>query len=247
MKRPVFALRILFLALGMIFTAPRMFPLEPGIFNANLTPEERAKLDAGEILIRNIGKPKAISLEPINSDAVSAIESIKSLDPNYLVEVIQVRPYIEGEDLTGRLKSILLDIPSYKGIPYWSVTNQQWFELYSSATVERTQTQGSVTEVGATLVMDPFTPIDAAIRVSGTGDSLLYSMVNNNNLKAEGITAIKKGCMNSTILVFRRKDSLVLYGIGGVKAPVIFFLKQRIERSFMNRIKTFCMFVYEKL
>jgi hypothetical protein len=163
------------------------------------------------------------------------------------VEVIQVRPYRSEENLVEQVKAILLDVPAYQGIPYWSVRGQSWFELYSSAKVLELRSKKNITEINAELVMEPFTPIDAAIYVSGGGDSLFFSMINNNNIKVDGITAVKKNCMNSTIVVFRNNDSLVLYGIGGVKAPVVFFLKQRIETSFMNRIKTFCMYVYEKL
>jgi hypothetical protein len=217
------------------------------IFNANLSASERSRLAAGEILMRNIGKAKNISLNPVNPLAAKTIETIQKLNPSYLAEVIQVRRYRPEERLIDRVKAVLIDVPSYKGIPYWSVTNQKWFELYSRAAVLSSRTQGGTTAIGAELVMDPFTPIDAAIVVTVEGDTLYYSMINNNSLKAEGITAVKEKCMNSIIIVFREGDSLVLYGIGGVKAPVIFFLKDRIERSFMNRIKTFCMYVYEKL
>jgi hypothetical protein len=215
------------------------------IFNANLSAGERRQLAAGEILIRNIGKAKNISLNPVNPLAAKTIEAIRQLNPSYLAEVIQVRPY--KQDMLGRVKAVLSDVPSYKGIPYWSVTNQRWFELYSRANVRSTRAQGGTATINAELVMDPFTPIDATITVSSEGDTLFYSMINNNSLKADGITAVKERCMNSIIIVFRDGDSLVLYGIGGVKAPVIIFLKERIERSFMNRIKTFCMYVYEKL
>jgi hypothetical protein len=217
------------------------------IFNANLTAAERNRLASGEILMRNIGKAKNISLNPVNPLAAKTIEAIQRLAPSYLAEVIQIRRYRQEERLVDQVKAVLTDVPSYKGIPYWSVTHQRWFELYSRASVRSTRTQSGTTTINAELVMEPFTPIDATIVVTTESDTLYYSMINNNNLKAEGITAVKEKCMNSIIIAFRDGDSLVLYGIGGVKAPVIFFLKDRIERSFMNRIKTFCMYVYEKL
>ena len=240
--------RVLFCAVSLLVLArARGEVFSPSLFNGNLTAEERVKLAAGDVLIRNIGKAKNISLNPVNPTAQKAIAAIKDLNPSYLAEVIQVRPYKEDERVIDRMRDILLDVPSYKGIPYWSVTNQKWYELYSSAVVRSTQGSAASTVIGAELVMDPFTPIDAEIIVAVEDASLFYFMENKNNLKTSGITAVKENCMNSIIIVFREGDSLVLYGIGGVKAPAVFFLKERLERSFMNRIKTFCMFVYEKL
>ncbi|GMO52874.1 MAG: hypothetical protein Pg6C_18950 [Treponemataceae bacterium] len=231
-----------FLAI-LVYTAADGFSAD--LFNANLSSSERGRLAAGEILIRSIDKAKNMSLNPVNPLAVKTIDAVKRLNPSYLAEVIQIRPYNQG--LLNQMKAVLTDVPSYKGIPYWSVTNQKWFELYSRANVRSTRAQDGTTTINAELVMDPFTPIDATITVTSDADTLFYSMINNNSLKAEGITAVKDRCMNSIIIVFRDGDSLVLYGIGGVKAPVIIFLKERIERSFMNRIKTFCMYVYGKL
>jgi hypothetical protein len=239
--------RRIFCAAAAALVCARAVPFSANLFNNNLTAEERVKLNAGEVLIRNIGKAKNISLNPINATAKKAIAAIHDLNPSYLAEVIQIRPYKEDERIIDRIRDILLDVPSYKGIPYWSVTGQTWYELYSSAVVRSQRTQNAATVIGAELVMDPFTPIDAEITVAVEDGALFYFMENKNNLKTSGITAVKENCMNSVIIVFRDGDSLVLYGIGGVKAPTVFFLKERLERSFMNRIKTFCMFVYEKL
>ena len=49
------------------------------------------------------------------------------------------------------------------------------------------------------------------------------------------------------ILLFKDEDNWILYGIGGVNAPKIPFFSERIEVSFINRIKTFCNFIFTKL
>jgi hypothetical protein len=95
--------------------------------------------------------------------------------------------------------------------------------------------------------MDPFDLTKARITIAEGEESLFYQMENQNRMKADGITVAKEGQMQSVIVVFRAGDHLVLYGIGGVNAPVIFFLKDRIETSFINRIKTFCQYVYESI
>ena len=53
--------------------------------------------------------------------------------------------------------------------------------------------------------------------------------------------------MKISILLFQYEDNWVLYGIGGVNAPRIPFFTQRIQTSFINRIKTFCSFIFQKL
>jgi hypothetical protein len=235
----------------LIIAVIPFIPLQPlaaaDLFNSTLTAAEKRQLESGEILIRNIGKAANISLNPVNPTASQAINSIKTLNPSYLAEVIQIRPYKRDEHLIDQLKTVLVDVSAYKGIPYWSVRNQRWFELYSSAKVLSERTQNARTTSNAELVMDPFTPIDATINITQSGDTLFYVMQNNNKLKTQGITAVKETDMQSIIIVFKDGDSLIFYGIGGVKAPSVFFLKDRIETSFMNRIKTFCMYVYEKL
>jgi hypothetical protein len=87
---------------------------------------------------------------------------------------------------------------------------------------------------------------------SGTGPeaTLLYRMENTKAIVVDDFTLVtvaKEGCMQSLIAVFPFEGKLVFYGIGGVNGPTIFFLKERIQVSFINRIKTFCMYVYEKL
>ena len=52
--------------------------------------------------------------------------------------------------------------------------------------------------------------------------------------------------MKSIVVIVRQGDSWVLYGVGAVDAPSIFFLRDRVETSFMNRIKTFCTFFFNK-
>ena len=60
-------------------------------------------------------------------------------------------------------------------------------------------------------------------------------------------TAVKPEKMVSCITVFRDGDNWILYAIGGAAIPKLFFLEDRVETSFMNRIKTFCDFVFKKL
>ncbi|MDR3312305.1 MAG: hypothetical protein LBS64_04140, partial [Spirochaetaceae bacterium] len=213
-------------------------PAGAQLFNSKLGSDELARINAGEIVMRNLGKAGNISLNPVHPEAKRAMDIIRRLDPAYLAEVIQVRPWEEA--LIPRMWEILRDIPSYQGIPYWSVRHERYFDLYSAAQIlTQRQTDDGVV-MDAELLMEPFSLMQARITLRQGGGWLFYQMENKNRMKAEGFTVAKEENLQSLIVVFRHENSLVFYGIGGVDAPVIFFLKSRIETSFMNRIKTFC-------
>ena len=52
--------------------------------------------------------------------------------------------------------------------------------------------------------------------------------------------------MKICILLIRDGDNWILYGIGGVNAPRVPFFTERIQTSFINRINTFCSFIFKK-
>ena len=79
-------------------------------------------------------------------------------------------------------------------------------------------------------------------------DTILYFSENLNTLKYyDDFKCVSPNKMNMDVLLFRDGDNWILYGIGGVNAPKIPFFSERIETSFINRIKTFCNFVFTKL
>lgn len=217
------------------------------LFNENLTDEEQIKLLNGEILIRNIGKAKNMCLAPVSEGTQNVIDIIDDLNPKYLAEVIQLRPQKGNENLLDELKQILLEIEDYVGIPYYSERNEQYYDLYSDATIISEEINENDGKVQADLWMDPFGNISVDIEFTQTEDDLLYTMTNTNKIKYKGITAVSLGNMQSIVYVFPYKDNLVLYGIGGVDAFRFPFLTERIEISFINRIKTFCQFIFEQL
>jgi len=216
-------------------------------FNSKITSEEMEKLKKGEVIIRNTGNIKNICLDTSNPKVNESVKVIKDLDPAYLAEVIQIRPVTGNEHLIDSLYPILIDIPSYIGIPYWSERHQCYFDLYSDGKIVSQKTEGSSSSIHAILTMSPFGDIDTDIHIEKTDDFLFYQNTNLNDLYFDNIRCVKKQNMKSAIVVFRDGDNWVLYGLGGVEAPKIFFLKSRIEVSFMNRIKTFCNFVFKKL
>jgi len=218
------------------------------VFNDNLSSNDRKRVANGELVIRNIGKAKNISLKPVNETAKNVIEIIEELDPAYLAEVIQVLPYEGNEDLIESLKPMLLDVQSYVGIPYYSERVEKYYDLYSSAKIKSVEEKFNVTKMNVILEMEPFGEIDTNILLRENKDNIFYEMTNLNKLKYyDKFTCAKEEKMKSIITAFRNEDTIVLYGIGGVDAPSIFFLRDRVETSFMNRIKTFCSYFFAKL
>lgn len=221
---------------------------QDGLFNNNLTVQDKAVIDSGKVLIKNVDSLKELSLASTNDTAQKALATAKQLRPAYIAEIIQVRPYKGNENLVNSLETLILDIPSYAGIPYYSERAEAWYDLYSSATITSTQKKGNAAEVFADLEMEPFGTIHTQINTEKTDDSFYYESVNLNKLRYyDKFTCVTPHNMKSIITVFRSGDNLVLYGIGAVNAPSIFFLRDRVETSFMNRIKTFCSFFFEKL
>lgn len=217
------------------------------IFNDKVSSSELNALTNGELVVRNIEKSKNIGIQPISPYIDRAIKTIVNLKPAYLAEVIQIIPYEGNEDLLGQLEGLLMNVKGYEGIPYYSEQHECFFDLYSKATVKSINKSENITTVNADLEMAPFGVIDTSITIEKNSDGLFYENTNLNNLKYSGITVAKKEKMKSVITVSRVGDNWILYGIGGVDAPSIFFLRDRIEVSFMNRIKTMCSYFFENI
>ena len=150
-------------------------------------------------------------------------------------------------DLLKKLKPLLLDIEGYVGIPYWSERNQRFYDLYSSASILRSDVSENGGNMNVDLVMEPFGKINVDIDLTTGGSELFYRMKNTSGVSYGNMTVVRPEKMQSFVYAFAYDDFIVLYGIGGVNAPSVFFLRDRIETSFINRIKTFCKFIFEKM
>ena len=217
-------------------------------FNSNLSESDKAVIASGKVLIKNIDSIKQLSLQSNSSIAQKAISTAKNLHPAYIAEIIQVRPYKGNENLLDNLEKLIIDIPSYVGIPYYSEHAESWYDLYSSAKIlSQTKTSDGI-HILADLEMEPFGTINTQIDTTKATDSFYYESMNLNKLRYyDKFTCVTPQKMKSIIIAFKDGDNWILYGIGAVNAPSIFFLRDRVETSFMNRIKTFCSYFFEKL
>jgi len=217
-------------------------------FNSKLSEEEKKQLNNGEVVIRNIDYYKNMCLESQEPLALNLKEMIKNLSPRYLSEIIQVKPYDGNENLPEKLEQLLLNVPDYAGIPLWSVRHECYYDLYSSAEITSITKSEDRTDIIAKLNMDPFGIFDQSINIYSSSESILYFSENLQTLRYfDKFDCVGPKKMNMCILLFREGDNWILYGIGGVNAPKIPFFTERIETSFISRIKTFCNFVFKKL
>lgn len=241
--KKILALMISFAMIGMMTSYA-----DP--FNKRLTSEERARLEKGEVVIRNTGDIDKICMNK-NDDTRKMIDIIEELDPAYLAEIIQVRPYKGNEDLIERTKAVMVKIEDYTSIPFRARAGD--YMLYNAVSIRQksavARDDGAIrTNILADMDMDPFGLIDASIIIDEKMDSIFYQMMNLNQLRyRDQYNAVKPQKMKSVITVFRDGDNWILYALGTVDTYKIFFLKDRVETSFMNRIKTFCNFIFEKI
>ena len=224
-----------------------------GVFNKNLTAEEQKTLDRGEVLIKNIAYQKNMSLnKDYNTDCQALTEEIKHLSPKYLAEIIQIKPYKGNENLPEILTSLLYNVSDYTTIPYYSVRAEAWYNLYDAAEIlkETVITQNATTtskELEVLFTMQPFDKVYETINLTQTSSSVYYSSINTNKLRyLDQFDCVWPKKLKMCIILFRDGENWVLYGIGGVNAPRIPFFTERIETSFINRIKTFCSFIFSK-
>lgn len=225
------------------------FLLNAQVFNKNLSESEKEELRTGSVLIKNINYQKNMCLNSgINKTSDALIDEIKNLSPKYLAEVIQIRPYEGNEDLPQRLQEILYNVSDYAGIPYFSEKRQKYFNLYDSAEIIEEKENENGMNITAELQMQPFGTVKELIEIRKSNDSIVYIATNQNKLNYQGkFDCVWPQKMKICIYLLRDGDTWILYGIGGVNAPRIPFFTERIETSFINRIKTFCNFIFNKI
>lgn len=217
-------------------------------FNSKLTASEQEKLDKGEVVIKNIDYAKNMCLNGAEDEICAKIvKEVNNFSPKYLAEIIQVKDYKGNENLPAKMAEILNNIEDYAGIPYFSERHQCYFDLYSKASITNIKKEGSKSFIDANLEMEPFGTVNETIVCETGKDYLLYTAENTNNLKFQGITCVGKNKLKVYIYCVHKDDKWIIYGIGGVNAPHMPFLTDRIRTSFINRIKTFCNFVFTKI
>lgn len=220
------------------------------MFNKKITQDELQRLEQGEIVIRNIGTIRKLSLTESNNDLIKKVQKeLIDRNPNYLAEIIKVVPKEGNENLIQQVFEGINDIESYTEIPYFSERQQKWYDLYDSVVINSTSGTENNKINEYSVEMTPFGIIDISAELEKTDNSLYFSMINKNKVIYEykNITCIKPEKMYSAIVLFEYNNYYILYGIGALNAPSIFFLQDRIETAFIGRMKYFCKYMFEQI
>ena len=229
----------LFIATSSLFANP---------FNDKLSQEEKAKLEKGEILIRNIDYTKNMVLsEGLSKKGDFLLNTVKDVKPKYLAEVIQVKPYKGNENYAEVLNQLLYRVEDFTNIPYISNGGDEYL-LYDSAVILSQKKDGEVTNLNVHMYMAPFGDVYQDMKIYKANDSeLLYTSKNTNKLRyLDKFDCLWPEKMLITIYLFRNGDNWVFYAVGGVNAPHVPFFTDRIRRSFIRRITTFCDFIFKQ-
>ncbi len=216
------------------------------IYNSNMNQQEINRILQGQTVVKS-SSYKEMCVTSSNPMVQSVQSRVKKLKPAYFAEIIKEYPYKGNETLIDDFSRLVMDVPSYAGIPYYSERIQTTFDLYSWTKVLSITKNENTTIINADMKMRPFEVMNTNITGINGNDCFFYESTNAKKIKYDGIPIVSEGNMKSFIVVFRNGDKWVLYGIGAVKAPTIIGIKSRIETSFMNRIKAFCSHYCEKL
>ena len=219
-----------------------------GAFNDNLSLNERSVLSSGETLIKNTSSYKKMCLESDIPQVQKLRQLVMEMKPAYFAEVIKEYPVQGNEDLPAVFSTLVTDVPSYAGIPYFSERKQKYYDLYTWAKIISSSQEGNTLVMEALFEMKPFGEVTMRIE-SETGEDFFWYESTNLTLMRyyDKFDCVKPENMKSLIVVFKNDDKWILYGAGAVKAPSIFFLRDRVDTSFMNRIKAFCAYFFAKM
>lgn len=231
--------------LGLLAAVSAGAQAQPQLFR-NLSSEEAAAVSSGKSVFRQPSGWKDLSVPAAAPFAKDIEETVRKLGANYIGEVVLVLPKTANPDLLAVLVRNLADVESHVGIPYWSVRNQEYFDLYSRAKV--TERTGIWVEGGLTadLYMKPFDEYRARYDWSLRGDRLSFSSVNLTQLSYRGRKAVNSRDMVWRMEAYAVGDHWILYGVGAVKAfDMLGLLRDRLSESFMGRIEAFFGYMYE--
>lgn len=236
--------KFFFIFIELLFSVSITFAFP---FNSNLSSEEKERLENGEVVIKNISSVSKMCLSSSSKNAEELLSDFKELKPIYLAEVIQIKPYEGNENLCDNLSDILSNVQGYVGIPYIS-SGGGLYNLYDSADIKSvSETENGETVIEVDLFMEPFETIPSTISYKKSEDSLLYKNTNSEEIYFKGFKALKKRKMLSEVVMFREDDYWIIYAAGGVDTVRVPFVETKVRNSFLNRIRTFCTFVINKL
>jgi len=213
-----------------------------------LSDEERAMLDRGQALIRQVASFRSLSLGASSAFADEIRDRVRALGANYVGEVIMVIP--SGASRAGTLEALagdLANVERYVGIPYWSKRNHRTYDLFDKMKIVERTVQADGQTVVVDQHMEPFADYRARYSYELDGAELRFRSENMTTISYKGFDAVAPGNMVWYLYGFRDEGATCLYGVGAVKAFDLFgFFGDRLRTSFMGRIQAFFSYLYAK-
>lgn len=214
-------------------------------FNSLISDEELAQLEAGQIVIRNIQNRKNMCMRRgISSYPDELLDMFTELDPGYLAEVIYMFPAEGNSDasIIGQADAIFSDWPLYKEVIYTDEDTGKSRHLFPEAELVKRTDGYRWKSIWTHVKMDFLAPYDTELIIKTTDDTFFFSQINQEPMKFKFVTAVKPKNMQAAICCFKYRGSWFVYALGGVKAPKIPFVRNKIDHQFIGRIEDFTVF-----
>ena len=243
--------KILILVTGMILVAGllpaaaskpnrRLYP-----FNELISDDDLRKLEAGEIVIRNIKDRKNMCMRKgIGDYSDEILTMFNKLNPGYLAEILYMFPE-EGnsdESIISQADAIFSDWPLYKEVIYTDEDTGKSKPLFPEAELVKRTDGYRWKSIWTHVKMDFLAPYDTELIIKTTDDTFFFSQINQEAMKYKFVTAVKPKNMQAAICCFKFRGNWFVYALGGVKAPVIPFVRNKIDHQFIGRIEDFTVF-----
>ncbi len=212
-------------------------------FNDKFTSKDIKKLEAGEIVIKNIGKCKNASMiEKTSAVSDKVLELFNDLRPNYLAEIVYMIPLENNADIIEQADNVFSDISLYKEIIYTDEDTGKTTQLFPIADLISREDGDDFHIIRSHVKMDMLAPYDTELIINTTEDTFFFSQINQEPMKLGFVTAIKTTKMRAAICAFQYEGNWFVYALGGVTAPSIPFVRKKIEKQFIGRIRDFTIY-----
>ena len=218
-----------------------------------ISKENAAILNRGEPIIRTVRDAEALSLASLDDRTKALRQRVAKLKPNYLTELLLSIPL--GKERTAsvlldRLSAALGDVSGYVKIPYWSVRQQTFYDLFDKMEILDRVLLDHGESIEVKQHMEPFDDFRARYEYRKESGSLAFSGVNLDPIvySYRNLSAVAPGGMLWEMYAFVKEGRLNVYGVGAVKAFDLFGLfRDRLEPSFMGRVEAFFRHISSKI
>ena len=212
-----------------------------------LSADELATLGQGRALIRQAPSSHSLGLAAPGSFADEIRGRVRSLNANYIGEVIMVVPQSKSSAFLPALAKDLENVEGFVGIPYWSKQNNRTYDLFDRIKIIERSTLPGGQSVVVDQHMEPFADYTARYSSQLDGAELQFRSENMTTISYKGFDAVAPGNMVWYLYGFTRDGTTLLYGVGAVKTfDLMGLFSERLKTSFMGRMQAFFSYLYHK-